>query len=1094
MTRATNRLSLLNELNVLAILAVLAGLIVVAPMSRAELPAPSRGTIPPGALERVLAEAAAMGPPEGEWEDHASRDADAERTAQQQERAILLGTADNNDTCHYARGVTLIVHIFLNHTGGTWTNAEMNDAAAKGDAAKNNYMGFATYAANQRFDPTGNYFYYNPSVDYYIADTGCSEAVMEDAVAGCGFTDADGDGSRVDDMTHYLQGWGGGWDNVILVIQPDITGRAWASYGQGKCVLYTNSTWDVWAHEWGHVYGACDEYARDGNCNGNIDCGICQSTYLTENVNNSNCELMACGTTVDCLMKYNTTNAFCSRTPRHWGWADDNSDGLGNDVRRPTAIIDGSQWWATIYELYHNGWFVWNDTAESEVISQRWSSWSVIGLRSPATADYDLTVFTDNTHNVQLGSSVWGTGQVDFVVGDYNHNNIGNEHIQLTHYSGSSEYYNLTFESGGEVLYPDGIARTGGWGWNNTAVVWDLPMYAGETIEFYLDAIGNIDFGMALYKSNSGTFFSGRGAGQVAYTDSYGIGGDEPMTYTVPEDDVYGLVIWSNNSADASFTIQIGPAPFNMAEEVVYWDTYDPSLWTFTPNAPQFWAVAGTRSDTGKDLSLRLFDDPNYQYLLENSFEHSAGQPEWVAVDYNHAPFTTEYPRVSAPGSPAWYFTQWEGDSDILYGAVYPPIWAESHVVKIWDVYMDAGTQYFFRQFSGSSLDGGLYLYNSYDGDYYKRRSEFTNVSDFFPQSYGGERFWHDAADSDWYGLVATSHNYTQGSYSLWFGPWLYPADDVPVSRFDQVVWASAPATSNYWQVAGVRPAPGDQAAIWLYEENSFADTGFRAYDVGLGARFVVADYNHITPPPYYTAAQRQSGYGALDLSWEGGNESIVFNPGGGVEVTGQPWQAGHVAKVLDLYIDGASPPGGQPCRIRVTDDSGTLNLGVAIFASYGGQGYAGSYDALVYADAGGVGQSELLDFTATAADWYGLVIFNQEDAAGTYSIQVLNPTSADVAENESTVTGLRLESANPFAEQAALRLSLAQEASVDLAVYDVHGRQVRSLVRDLLPAGTRVVSWNGVDAGGRPAPPGVYFARLRADGYERRVKLIKTE
>lgn len=1075
-----------------ATFAMLAGVaLATAPISHAEPTPPSQGIVPPGELDLVLAESSGMPPLQGEWEDNAKHEEDAARLAEQQDAQQSRGVSDNNDTCHYARGLTLIVHVFIDHTGGSWTNAERGTAAAKADAAKNNYTAFATWPANQRFDPTGGYLYYNVTLDYYIADSGCSEAVMEDAVAACGFGDSDGDGSRVDEMTHYLQGWGGGWDNVIVVFEPDITGRAWASYGHAKTVLYTNSTWDVWAHEWGHIFGACDEYAEGGSCNGGINCGACQSTYLTQTVNNTNCELMACGTTVNCLMKYNTTNAFCTQTPRHFAWSDDDSDGLGNVVKRPTVIQSGTQQYANIYELYHNGWFIWNDVTHSEVISQRSSDWSVTGLRSPASADYDLGIYTDNTHNVPLGTSAWGTGAVDFVVGDYNHNNIGNEHIQLVHYSGSTENYNLTFESGGEVLYPDGIARAGGWGWNNTAVVWDVPLYAGENIEFYLDTMGSVDFGMALYKSNSGTFFTSRGYGHVAYTDNYGVSGDETFTYTVPADDVYGLVIWSNNSANANFTIQIGPAPTNMAEETVYWDDYDPSLWSFTPNAYQFWSVIGTRSDTGKDLSLRLYDDPNYQYLLENSYEHSASQPEWVAVDYNHAPFGPEYARVSAPGAPAWYFTEWEGDADILYGAAYPPHWGESKVVKIWDAWMDAGSQYFFRQFS-TSLDGGLYLYNSSDGDYHKSRSEFTNVSDFLPPSYGGEWFWHNAPNSDWYGLVATSHNYTQGDYSLWFGPYLYPTEDVPITRFDAAVWASAPPTTNFWHVAGVRPSPGEQAGIWLYEDNVYRDAGFRAYDAGFGTRFVVADYNHVTPPPYYTLAQRQSGSGAVDHSWEGGTETIVFNPSGAVEVNGLPWQAGHVAKVFDLYING-SVPGGQRCRVKISDNSGTLNMGVALFASHGGQGYSGSTGGLVYADAGSVGQSETIEFTVTEADWYGLVVFNQADAAGTYSIQILNPTATDVAQEETSVTELRLESANPFVDEATFLLSLAEEESVELAVYDVRGRQVRRLVQELLPAGTRSVSWHGEDAGGRPAPPGIYFARMKAGSFERRMKLVKT-
>jgi hypothetical protein len=407
---------------------------------------------------------------------------------------------------------------------------------------------------------------------------------------------------------------------------------------------------------------------------------------------------------------------------------------------------------------------------------------------------------------------------------------------------------------------------------------------------------------------------------------------------------------------------------------------------------------------------------------------------------------------------------------------------------------MEAGTQYFFRQFSSGGLDGAIYLYNSSNGDYHKSRSEFTNVSDFLPPSYGGEWFWHNAQNSDWYGLVASSHNYTQGQYSLWFGPWLYPTDDVPISRFDEAVWASAPPTTNYWHVAAVRPEPGDQAAIWLYEDNTFKEIGFRAYDAGAGVRFVVADYNHVVPPPYYTLAQRQVGSGALDHSWEGGTELFIFDPNGGVGVSGQPWEAKHVAKVFDLYVDGDTPPNGQRCRITVTDDSGTMNLGVAIFASYGGQGYNASTGALAYADAAGVGQSETLEFIATDADWYGLVVFNQNDAAGTYSIQILDPISADAPEGVELSTSLQLESANPFADQAELRLSLAEESKVDLAVYDVLGRQVQSLIREVMPAGSRVVSWNGSDAGGRPVPPGIYFARLQAGNFERRMKLVKTD
>lgn len=1054
---------------------------------------PSVGVVPPEALARVLAEPMAPIMPGEVWEDTEKREEDAAIQAERQE--YLRGSSDDNDTCHYARGVTLVVHVFINHTGGTWTTAEMDMAGAKADAAKNNYTTFATWASNQRFDPVGGYIFYTATLGYNIPDSGVSATTMEDAVAAIGFGDADGDGSRIDDITHYLQGWGGGWDNVILVFEPDQTGRAWASYGHAKTVLYTNSGWWVYAHEWGHLFGACDEYAEGGSCNGGINCGACQSWYLTETVSNGNCELAACGSTVDCLMKYNTTDALCADTPREWAWVDDDNDGLGNVVRRPTVINGSGQQYANIYELYHNGWFVWNNTDQAEVVSQRWSSWSVVGLRSPGAADYDLQLFTDNTHNVGLGSSAWGTGNVDFVVGDYNHNNIGNEHIQLIHYGGNFDNYNLTFESGAEVLYPDGIVRSSGWGWYNTAIVYDVPLHAGETLEFYLDAQGGVDLGMALYKSSSATFFAGRGSSHAAYADAGGVAADEAFTYTVPEDDVYGLVIWSNNSVDASFAIKIGPDPIAMDEEYVYWGADNPTLWNFTPNASPYWAVVGTRSDTGQNTGLRLFDDPNYQFLLESSEQYAVGEPEFVAIDYNHASFGTEYPRVSAPGVPNIYFTQWEQDAEILYGAEYPPYWYPERVVKIWDVWMDAAEFYFYRQFSGGgTLDGGIYLYDSSNGDNYKQRSNYANGSDYLPASFGGELFWHSAGVSDWYGLVATSHNYTQGGYSMWYGPWLFPTDDVPLTRSEQVVWASAPTEGSNWQVAAVRPAEGETSGIWLYEDYTFADSGYRAYDAGAGVRFCVADYNHSGPISYYTLAQRQTGFGAQDMSWEGGTEAIVFSPSG-VDASGLPWELGNVAKVFDVFVDGATPAEGQTVHLQVSDDTGTLNLGVAVFASYGGQGYSGSAGAIAYADAGGIGEAENVEFTVTDADWYGLVVFNQEDSDGVYSILMFDPASTDVeSTSEVFATGLRLESANPFGQGAQLKMSLAAGGPVNLAVYDVRGRVVRDLVNEVMPAGAHVVTWDGGDVSGRPAAPGVYFARLEAGSLERKVKLVKTE
>jgi len=68
----------------------------------------------------------------------------------------------------------------------------------------------------------------------------------------------------------------------------------------------------------------------------------------------------------------------------------------------------------------------------------------------------------------------------------------------------------------------------------------------------------------------------------------------------------------------------------------------------------------------------------------------------------------------------------------------------------------------------------------------------------------------------------------------------------------------------------------------------------------------------------------------------------------------------------------------------------------------------------------------------------------------------------------------------NPFNPQTVLPLALARAQTVDLAVYDVAGRRVRTLLSGPLAAGDHEVRWDGRDDAARELPSGTYFARLR--------------
>ena len=91
--------------------------------------------------------------------------------------------------------------------------------------------------------------------------------------------------------------------------------------------------------------------------------------------------------------------------------------------------------------------------------------------------------------------------------------------------------------------------------------------------------------------------------------------------------------------------------------------------------------------------------------------------------------------------------------------------------------------------------------------------------------------------------------------------------------------------------------------------------------------------------------------------------------------------------------------------------------------------------------------------------------------------------------------TGPRLEPAapNPFVGETALSFTLPARARVELAVFDVRGARVATLLDDVLDEGRRTVSWDGRTASGSRAAAGVYLARLLTYDSVRVTKIVRS-
>jgi hypothetical protein len=71
------------------------------------------------------------------------------------------------------------------------------------------------------------------------------------------------------------------------------------------------------------------------------------------------------------------------------------------------------------------------------------------------------------------------------------------------------------------------------------------------------------------------------------------------------------------------------------------------------------------------------------------------------------------------------------------------------------------------------------------------------------------------------------------------------------------------------------------------------------------------------------------------------------------------------------------------------------------------------------------------------------------------------------------------------------LDYSLPSPGEAALEIYTVSGREVWRQPLGLAPAGRRSAIWDGRLAGGGPAEPGIYFARLSTPHGERNCRLV---
>ena len=104
------------------------------------------------------------------------------------------------------------------------------------------------------------------------------------------------------------------------------------------------------------------------------------------------------------------------------------------------------------------------------------------------------------------------------------------------------------------------------------------------------------------------------------------------------------------------------------------------------------------------------------------------------------------------------------------------------------------------------------------------------------------------------------------------------------------------------------------------------------------------------------------------------------------------------------------------------------------------------------------------------------------------YPVEAILSTDRDVIPLQYV---LHQNHPNPFNPVTTLRYDLPENSLVNITIYDMLGRQVKTLVNQTQDAGFKSVIWNATNDYGKPVSAGVYLYQIQADEFVQTKKMV---
>jgi hypothetical protein len=99
--------------------------------------------------------------------------------------------------------------------------------------------------------------------------------------------------------------------------------------------------------------------------------------------------------------------------------------------------------------------------------------------------------------------------------------------------------------------------------------------------------------------------------------------------------------------------------------------------------------------------------------------------------------------------------------------------------------------------------------------------------------------------------------------------------------------------------------------------------------------------------------------------------------------------------------------------------------------------------------------------------------------------------TLSNQAETVPDHLGLLQNYPNPFNPVTTLRYDLPENCHVNITIYDMLGRKVKTLINQTQNAGYRSIVWNATNDYGKPVSAGIYLYQIQAGEYISTKKMV---